>query len=1019
MQKTLLGKRRNRFGLESLEARHLLTGTIGLSIDLVEVDENVGAVTITLLRSGDLEGNATVDYTTVADSATEGEDFTPRSGTFTFKPGVSAQQINVPINNDGEAESLELFRFELSNPTGGAELGQTSQQIQIIDDDSDSGPLFADDFESSDKWTVNANQTDSATTGAWQVGSPQATEWNSQTIQPDIAAEGQRGLITGAARVASAFSNDVDGGMTTALSPVINLPADELIDFSFSYFVGHDEGSSEADFLNISILPIEPAADAETVFEVSGTPTLRSAEWQSELLDLSSFAGQSIQIQITANDGGSENIFEAGIDDVFIDVLPEGPGTFSFGSSIVNVEEGLNATATLEIIRTRGRAGEVTVEVATSDDGATSNEDYEPLAQTVTFADGETSQTITINVNNDDDQESLENITVTLSNPSAGAALSDNAEATVRIIDDDRFALGMLPDLQAMEDNFDFNFIDMSEQPGRALYRFGTAVANSGDGPLEIWGGQSSGASQEVFQRVYEVDGGFYDRLAGSFVFHPGHGHVHLEGFAEFNLRAVEESGEVGDVVASGGKVSFCLINITHPYPEITAASSRPHGRGGDSCGTVQGISVGHADVYSSGLEGQWIDVTDLEDGDYFLEVIADPDNTLLELDETNNVLHAMVNVDNPFYADGEFVTVPEIPIPPGGGGGFGSPVGVPEDAVLVEAPEREAGDIETPGERDWYRFEAVSGVAYDAQVSLTGLGDSDMRLRDADGNELVYDDDGGVGLGSRITWIAPTDGTFYWDVGSLGDFGTGGYRFDFRELVDDHGANADSATALTLGEFLEGEIEFVSNQDWFSFEAVEGQYYQLEGSPRTIGDVRITLLDSDGTTEILSVDDGSRPGIARAIWQADESGTHFIQLQPGDDFGIASGSYRVRARVVDAPNDDFANDVSEASVLDVGAGVLGDIDYELDQDVFSVAVEQGVTYLVRVSAFADEPVDIDRPILQIADASGAQLAEFDGLGNEGITIEWTPDTTESHIFTVSGHAVSYTHLTLPTNREV
>ena len=60
--------------------------------------------------------------------------------------------------------------------------------------------------------------------------------------------------------------------------------------------------------------------------------------------------------------------------------------------------------------------------------------------------------------------------------------------------------------------------------------------------------------------------------------------------------------------------------------------------------------------------------------------------------------------------------------------------------------------------------------------------------------------------------------------------------------------------------------------------------------------------------------------------------------------------------------------------------------------------------YLVRVSAFADEPGDIDRPILQIADASGAQLAEFDGLGNEGITIEWTPETTESHIFTVSGH---------------
>lgn len=51
----------------------------------------------------------------------------------------------------------------------------------------------------------------------------------------------------------------------------------------------------------------------------------------------------------------------------------------------------------------------------------------------------------------------------------------------------------------------------------------------------------------------------------------------------------------------------------------------------------VQGISVGWTDVYSSGLAGQQINITGVANGDYWLEVVVDPLNHILETDETNN----------------------------------------------------------------------------------------------------------------------------------------------------------------------------------------------------------------------------------------------------------------------------------------------------------------------------------------------------------------------------------------------
>lgn len=102
------------------------------------------------------------------------------------------------------------------------------------------------------------------------------------------------------------------------------------------------------------------------------------------------------------------------------------------------------------------------------------------------------------------------------------------------------------------------------------------------------------------------------------------HGHYHFRSFAQYRL--LDSSGAV---VRNGKKVGFCLMDITRI--DTTANPSARY-----TCSS-QGIQAGWADVYSSNLSGQWIDITGVPAGSYVLEIAMDPMNVIDEADETNN----------------------------------------------------------------------------------------------------------------------------------------------------------------------------------------------------------------------------------------------------------------------------------------------------------------------------------------------------------------------------------------------
>ncbi|MFM7730055.1 MAG: lysyl oxidase family protein, partial [Flavobacteriales bacterium] len=120
------------------------------------------------------------------------------------------------------------------------------------------------------------------------------------------------------------------------------------------------------------------------------------------------------------------------------------------------------------------------------------------------------------------------------------------------------------------------------------------------------------------------------------FTFDPCHNHYHYAGYAEYLLYNAQ-----GNLMPNiGFKNGFCVLDLSCPTG-ITAQYS---------CGNM-GITAGCADIYSSSLTCQWLDVTNVPAGDYYLVIRTNwdqsPDaNGRYELRYDNNYAQVCVHFD-------------------------------------------------------------------------------------------------------------------------------------------------------------------------------------------------------------------------------------------------------------------------------------------------------------------------------------------------------------------------------------
>lgn len=111
------------------------------------VDEGAGRATLTVVRTGDVSGTATVDYATAdstplvrCDTATGTAsnrcDYATTLDTVRFAAGEREQSLVVPITDDSFVEGAEALAVTLSHPTGASLGDQKAATLTINDNDA-------------------------------------------------------------------------------------------------------------------------------------------------------------------------------------------------------------------------------------------------------------------------------------------------------------------------------------------------------------------------------------------------------------------------------------------------------------------------------------------------------------------------------------------------------------------------------------------------------------------------------------------------------------------------------------------------------------------------------------------------------------------------------------------------------------------------------------------------------------------------------------------------------------------
>jgi hypothetical protein len=451
--------------IDALGAVGVSTPTFSLSQSSYSISEAGPSTTITIKRTGDTSSAVSVHVATANGTATAGSDYTAVDETVSFAVGETSKTVSVPITDDVSTEGNETVSLSLSSPTGG-ELGWPSTATLTIVDNERSFALSAASYSVNE----GGGSAPITITRSGSVAVPDSVHFATAngtaiagsdytTVSQDVSfAAGETSKIVsvpiaddvlteGSETVSLSLSSPSAGAelgspSTATLTIVDNERAFALS--AASYSVSEGGGS-----VPITITRSGSTAVPDSVhFATANGTAIAGSDYTTVSQDVSFAAGETskiVSVPITDDSlvEGSETVSLAlsspsagttlGSPSTATLTIQDNDAALAFSAATYSVKES-GGLATITVTRTGLTSSAVSVHFATANGTATAGSDYTAVSQTVSFAAGESSKTVAVPITNDKLLEGNETVRLTLSSPSAGAALVSPSTATLTII---------------------------------------------------------------------------------------------------------------------------------------------------------------------------------------------------------------------------------------------------------------------------------------------------------------------------------------------------------------------------------------------------------------------------------------------------------------------------------------------------------------------------------------------------------------------------------------------------------
>ncbi len=454
--------------------------------DLSVTEGNSGSklATLPFSLSKAASDTVSVDYTTLDVTATAGSDYTALSGTLSFAPGETRKSLSISIAGDTVMEPNETFRLLLSNPNG-LELPRTLAIATLVNDDKpkiaianasiregNSGNtqvqvLVSLSAPATDPVTVQystldftalANSDYLPAQGTLSFSKGELSKPLTLNIKGDTAMEPDEvfnvvlsnpvgASIDDRAGLASITLTDDDSASSEPPAPVV-LPTLSISGTrvnegrsgvtSASLTVSLSVAASQIVTVNYTSQDVTAQANSDYV-AVSGSLVFNPGETRQTIQliilgDTQVEPDERFEVRLS----NPANAVLGSPDKATVTLTNDDvslPTLAISGSSLQEGDSG-TATATATVSLSAASSQPVSVNYTTVNVTAQAGSDYTATSGSISFAPGQTSQTIQIPVIGDTMVEADEAFRVTLTSP-LNASLGSQSSATVTLTNDD------------------------------------------------------------------------------------------------------------------------------------------------------------------------------------------------------------------------------------------------------------------------------------------------------------------------------------------------------------------------------------------------------------------------------------------------------------------------------------------------------------------------------------------------------------------------------------------------------